>query len=61
MHFDFMEMIFSCGLPFPFNASEDAAPIAGEELALVSAICIFDHAGGSGVGFVGEVTGLDKP
>jgi hypothetical protein len=38
--------------PLPFEACENAAPVAWEELALVGAVGIFDHAGGGGVSLV---------
>jgi hypothetical protein len=48
-------------LPAIFNAGEDGAAVAGEELGLVEAGGVFDDAGGGGVAFVGEVAGFEEP
>src|SRR5690606_21608281 len=48
-------------LPAVFEAGEEAAGVAGEELGLVGGGGGFDDAGGGGVGFVEEVAGFDEP
>ena len=47
--------------PAVLDACEDTTAIAGEELSLVGAVCVFDHAGGGGVTLVGKILALDEP